>query len=54
MQAATTKHTGSLAELYARVRARTEELCSPLETEDFIPQPTVDVSPAKWNIAHTT
>jgi formylglycine-generating enzyme required for sulfatase activity len=54
MQAATTKHTGSLAEYYARVRKHTEELCEPLETEDYIPQPTVDVSPAKWNIAHTT
>jgi len=29
-------------------------LCEPLETEDYIPQPIVDVSPAKWNIAHTT
>jgi ergothioneine biosynthesis protein EgtB len=25
-----------------------------LETEDYIPQPTVDVSPPKWNVAHTT
>ncbi|MEP7075226.1 MAG: ergothioneine biosynthesis protein EgtB, partial [Acidobacteriota bacterium] len=36
------------------VRSFTEKLCEPLETEDYIPQPTVDVSPAKWNIAHTT
>ncbi len=43
-----------LAEFFAEVRARTEELCAPLETEDYIPQPTVDVSPPKWNIAHTT
>ena len=26
----------------------------PLEIEDYIPQPVVDVSPPKWNIAHTT
>ena len=39
---------------YIEVRTRTEELCEPLETEDYIPQPIVDVSPAKWNIAHTT
>jgi len=39
---------------YHEVRSDTEELCAPLETEDFIPQPTVDVSPPKWNIAHTT
>ncbi len=44
----------SLAEFYLAVRRRTEELCEPLEVEDYIPQPIVDVSPAKWNIAHTT
>lgn len=43
-----------LAELYASVRGYTEELCKPLEIEDYIPQPVVDVSPPKWNIAHTT
>lgn len=39
---------------YNRVRSRTEELCKPLSPEDFIPQPAVFVSPAKWHIAHTT
>lgn len=39
---------------YQRVRAHTEMLCEPLTVEDYIPQPIVDVSPAKWNIAHTT
>lgn len=39
---------------YERVRAYTAELCAPLATEDYIPQPIVDVSPPKWNIAHTT
>ena len=43
-----------LVQSYQSVRAFTEQLCAPLETEDYIPQPTVDVSPAKWNIAHTT
>ncbi len=43
-----------LLEFYKRVRSQTELLCAPLETEDYIPQPIVDVSPAKWNIAHTT
>ncbi len=43
-----------LAELYSSVRGYTETLCEPLEIEDYIPQPTVDVSPPKWNIAHTT
>ncbi len=56
MQAAFSQTTGpeTLPEFYTRVRQYTEHLCEPLETEDYIPQPTVDVSPAKWNIAHTT
>jgi ergothioneine biosynthesis protein EgtB len=44
----------SLRESYASVRARTLELCEPLKTEDYIPQPVDFVSPAKWHIAHTT
>jgi len=44
----------NLAAFYHDVRAYTERLCEPLEIEDYIPQPTVDVSPARWNIAHTT
>jgi len=43
-----------LRQLYEEVRSRTEYLCEPLEIEDYIPQPVVDVSPPKWNIAHTT
>ena len=43
-----------LRELYLSVRSYTEKLCEPLEIEDYIPQPVVDVSPPKWNIAHTT
>jgi len=39
---------------YAAVRGYTTHLCEPLEVEDYVPQPIVDVSPAKWNIAHTT
>ena len=44
----------TLAEFYSRIRAYTEQLCKPLEIEDYIPQPVADVSPPKWNIAHTT
>jgi ergothioneine biosynthesis protein EgtB len=44
----------SLAETYLAVRGRTVELCAPLETEDFVPQPVADVSPPRWTIAHTT
>jgi ergothioneine biosynthesis protein EgtB len=46
--------SGYLARSYSSVRAYTEELCRPLEIEDYVPQPVVDVSPPKWNIAHTT
>ncbi|HEX9962004.1 MAG TPA: DinB family protein, partial [Pyrinomonadaceae bacterium] len=44
----------NLQEFYTSVRQYTEKLCAPLETEDYIPQPSADVSPPKWNIAHTT
>lgn len=56
MQAATFKNAGTqdLAAFYVAVRAATEKLCEPLEIEDYIPQPIVDVSPPKWNIGHTT
>lgn len=43
-----------LRSFYNEVRSYTEKLCEPLEIEDYIPQPSVDVSPPKWNIAHTT
>jgi ergothioneine biosynthesis protein EgtB len=46
--------TRDLCAFYNKVRSHTEELCEPLEIEDYIPQPVVDVSPPRWNIAHTT
>jgi ergothioneine biosynthesis protein EgtB len=55
MQASQSKsRENDLAEFYSSVRKYTEKLCQPLEIEDYIPQPIVDVSPPKWNIAHTT
>jgi ergothioneine biosynthesis protein EgtB len=39
---------------YLEVRKRTEELCEPLQAEDFVPQPIIDVSPPKWNLGHTS
>ncbi|HTH51649.1 MAG TPA: DinB family protein, partial [Pyrinomonadaceae bacterium] len=54
MQATAKGEEGTLLEFYERVRAYTEHLCEPLEIEDYIPQPIVDASPPKWNIAHTT
>ena len=55
MQAADQKKSeNDLLQYFKEVRTATEQLCEPLETEDYIPQPAVDVSPPKWNIAHTT
>ena len=54
MQTAHSLKTENLLDTYLRVRQHTETLCEPLEIEDYIPQPIVDVSPPKWNIAHTT
>ncbi|HVI49074.1 MAG TPA: ergothioneine biosynthesis protein EgtB [Chitinophaga sp.] len=39
---------------YESVRRRTEEICAPLKTEDYVVQPVVDVSPPKWHLGHTT
>ncbi|MCH9031741.1 MAG: ergothioneine biosynthesis protein EgtB [candidate division Zixibacteria bacterium] len=36
------------------VRTMSEELCSPLEIEDYVVQPIPDVSPPKWHLGHTT
>ena len=39
---------------FSAVRAATEELCAPLQTEDYVVQSMSDVSPTKWHLAHTT
>ncbi len=44
----------SLADRYANVRAYTEKLCEPLETEDYVVSSMPDVSPTKWHLAHTS
>lgn len=43
-----------LIKLFTQTRARTEEICSFLKTEDYVVQPIVDVSPPKWHLGHTT
>lgn len=43
-----------LADCYKKVRQRTDAICEPLQTEDYVVQPVVDVSPPKWHIGHTT
>jgi len=44
----------ALKNLLLKTRKATEEICAPLEVEDYVPQPTVDVSPPKWHLAHST
>jgi ergothioneine biosynthesis protein EgtB len=46
--------TENLASLYSSVRRHTEQICNPLQTEDYVLQPVVDVSPPKWHLGHTT
>ncbi len=43
-----------IIDCYIKVRKHTEQICSPLQTEDYVVQPVVDVSPPKWHIGHTT
>lgn len=43
-----------LFRLFTETRAETEKICSYLETEDYVVQPVVDVSPPKWHLGHTT
>ena len=43
-----------LKDRYLKVRKHTEMICSHLQTEDYVVQPVVDVSPPKWHIGHTT
>jgi ergothioneine biosynthesis protein EgtB len=42
------------ADSYRRVRQTTARICAPLEVEDYVIQTMDDVSPPKWNLAHTT
>ena len=39
---------------FLAVRQMTEDLCRPLQTEDYVVQTMADVSPPKWHIGHTT
>lgn len=39
---------------YAAVRGQTEKICKPLSLEDYVPQPTGNVSPPKWHLGHTS
>ncbi|SFI28984.1 ergothioneine biosynthesis protein EgtB [Halpernia frigidisoli] len=44
----------SLLQNFQKTRAYSVELCSPLEIEDYIPQPVDFASPPKWHLSHST
>ena len=46
--------TSDILARYRQVRKNSEKLCVSLTNEDYVVQPTVDVSPPKWHLAHTT
>lgn len=43
-----------LQDFFLETRQQTEIICKPLEIEDYVVQPIVDVSPPKWHLGHTT
>lgn len=43
-----------LKEKYNSVRQSSLDICSPLQREDYVVQPVVEVSPPKWHLAHIT
>lgn len=44
----------TLRRRFIDVRRVSENLCKPLQVEDFVPQPIEDVSPPKWHLGHTS
>ncbi|WP_103865822.1 ergothioneine biosynthesis protein EgtB [Aquimarina sp. I32.4] len=46
--------TDNLLTSFLETRSDTEEICAPLQVEDYVVQPIVDVSPPKWHLGHTT
>ena len=46
--------TDTLLDFFLETRKHSENLCQPLEIEDYVVQPVVDVSPPKWHLGHTT
>lgn len=46
--------THSLLDFFIETRNHTENICKPLQIEDYVVQPIVDVSPPKWHLGHTT
>ncbi len=44
----------NLLNKFLEIRAFTQSLCQPLQTEDYVPQAAEFASPPKWHLAHTT
>lgn len=44
----------NLKDKFLSVRKRSVDICRPLQTEDYVVQPTGDVSPPKWHLGHIT
>src|SRR5215471_6200548 len=49
-----TSEVRPIADLYQSVRARTLEIVSPLEIEDYVIQTAEFMSPPRWHIGHTS
>lgn len=39
---------------YRQIRQQSLDICAPLEPEDYVVQPSMDVSPPKWHLGHVT
>ena len=46
--------TDNKISFFLSTREHTENICKPLEIEDYVVQPIVDVSPPKWHLGHTS
>ncbi|MCY0969225.1 ergothioneine biosynthesis protein EgtB [Chryseobacterium wangxinyae] len=46
--------TQNLVKKYTEIRQHSVDICEPLEIEDYVVQPIIDVSPPKWHLGHTT
>lgn len=48
------KYRMSLVNQFLEIRKRTEAICRPLSTEDYVVKVATFASLAKWHLAHTT
>jgi ergothioneine biosynthesis protein EgtB len=49
-----TLNKASLIARFQHVRQQTLEICAPIENEDYVVQPSPEVSPPKWHLGHTS